>query len=336
MSARVAASSSRARLTAFVRNGIRQTPGVVRQSFNPQFAVIWALLILVFAASVIHPSFTSTRNLANLLDQVSALGVVAAGMTFVILVGGFDLSVGSLFGAGAVVYLSLQGDVPVVVAIVATIAVGACCGLGNGLLVTRGRINPFVATLGSASVFLGAALVYSGSTAIFVEQASFSWLAQTKVAGLSVSVYISLATLLAGGFVLARTVYGREIYAVGGSLEAARLAGLRVDVIRGTTYVISGACAALGGIMIAARVATAQADIAPTVTLDAIAIVIIGGTSLLGGEGAMWRTVVGLFLIGVLNNVFDALAVDTAVQLMAKGAVVVAAVGLDGLMRSRR
>src|SRR5205823_2489927 len=142
-------------------------------------------------------------------------------------------------------------------------------------------------------------------------------------------VWVLIGAVLTGGVALARTVYGRSIYSIGGNEEASRLAGIRVDLVRGSTYMLTGACAALAGMMFASRTGVGQADVGVNITLDAIAIVIIGGTSLLGGEGAMWRTVVGLLMLGTINNLFDSLGWQSPAQQVVKGAIVIAAVSID-------
>jgi ribose transport system permease protein len=184
-------------------------------------------------------------------------------------------------------------------------------------------------------VFGGIAFLYSDSQPFIVTDPAFTALGRASWLGLPIAVWVLAGVLTAGGLVLSRTVYGRSLYVVGGNDEAARLAGLRVGALRASTYVIVAACAALAGMIIASRLSVGQADIGRTVALDAIAVVVIGGTSLFGGEGAMWRTAVGLLILAVLTNLFDSLAVDTNVQSIVKGAIVVAAVSLDALARRR-
>ncbi|QLQ11716.1 MAG: ABC transporter permease [Nocardioidaceae bacterium] len=156
-----------------------------------------------------------------------------------------------------------------------------------------------------------------------------------EILGLPIVVWVLAAAVILGGILLARTVYGRSVYSVGGNAEAARLAGIQVGLTRGSTYVLTGICAAIAGMMLASRVGVGQADVGVNIPLDAIAIVIIGGTSLLGGEGAIWRTVVGLLLLGTINNLFDSLGWDAPAQQVVKGAIVLAAVSLDALSRRR-
>jgi ribose transport system permease protein len=216
------------------------------------------------------------------------------------------------------------------------LVLGTVCGVINGAVVAYMRINPFIATLGSASIFSGLAFVYSNSTPQTPDNPNFMILGQGVWGPLPISVWLLIVTVLIGGFVLAKTVYGQSLYAIGGNETAARLSGLRVGLIRGSTFALVGMLAALAGMIEASRLAVGQADIGGTIPLDAIAVVIIGGTSLLGGEGAVWRSVVGLLILGSITNLFYSLAVDPNIQLVAKGAIVIGAVGLDVWSRARR
>ncbi len=213
---------------------------------------------------------------------------------------------------------------------------GLVAGLVNGLIVTRLNVNPFVATLGTMTAYSGLALIYSNSSPFVVADPGFTQLGRGASLGLPVSIWILFAFFAVGQFVLAKTVYGRTLFAIGGNNEASRLAGLPTEWLRTSTYVVSGACASIAGMIIASRLAVGQADIGATMALDAIAIVVIGGTSLLGGEGAVWRTVIGMLIVAVLTNLLDSLAFDANYQLVIKGVIVVAAVALDARVRATR
>lgn len=299
--------------------------------------IVWVLAILVIVSQVLYPGFLDLQNVYNLLSQNAPVGLIAVGMTFVMVAGGFDLSVGPMYAAGAVLYagLSKMASLPLPVAAFATILFGLLGGSANGLLITRLRVNPFVATLGSSSIITGLAFLYSHSAPIMVDRPEFTAFGTASWLGVPISVEVLFAAFVVGAVVLAKTVYGRSLYAVGGNLEAARLAGLRVDWLRLSTYALVGGLATLAGIIIASRLSIGQADIASTMSLDAIAIVIIGGTSLFGGSGAVWRTAVGLLILAVLTNLFDALALDTNFQSVIKGMIVIGAVALD-VWRERR
>jgi ribose transport system permease protein len=301
-----------------------------------RFGMVWVLIALVIAAQLIYPGFLAWGNIQNLLAQNAQIGIIAVGMTFVLIGGGFDLSVGAIYAAGAVLYADLANSMPFAVAFVLVMAMGLAMGTVNGLMITRLRINPFVATLGSASVFGGGAYIYSHSSPIINNKPGFEQLGQYLLGPLPITVWMLIVAFAIGGFVLAKTVYGRSLYAVGGNDEASRLAGLRVDALRASTYVLVGACAAIGGAIIASRLQVGQADVGATVALDAIAIVVIGGTSLFGGEGAVWRSAIGLLILAVITNLCNSEGVDTNVQSVIKGAIVVGAVALDSYSRRRR
>jgi ribose transport system permease protein len=300
------------------------------------YPMVWVVLILAVAASLIYDGFLDGQNLRNLLAQNAPLALVAIGMTFVMITGGFDLSVGAIFAAGAVVFVSLDGQTSSDVALVVAVLAGAVAGLLNGVLVTTFRINAFVATLGTASIVTGAVTIYSGKQALLIESETFGVIGSNEIMGFPIPVWIAVIAFLIGGLLLAKTVYGRSVYAVGGNDEAARLSGMRVDLVRASTFVMVGALAALAGVLLASQVGTAQPTFGASMALDAIAVVIIGGTSLLGGEGSIMRTVTGLLILAIINNLFQSLAFDPALQQIIKGAIVVTAVGLDSWARGRR
>jgi ribose transport system permease protein len=300
------------------------------------YAMVWVLIVLVVVASVAYEGFLAPDNLRNMLTQNAPVGLVAIGMTFVIITGGFDLSVGAMFALGAVVYGSLEGALPWWQALLVAIVVGALAGGLNGILITKAGINPFVATLGTASVFSGAASLYTNAQAEILTTDEFRFVGTQSVFGVRISIWILVLSFIVGAIVLAKTVYGRSIYALGGSSEAARLVGIKVDILRASTYVLVGMCAALAGLITTSQIGTAQPDYGANIALDAISIVVIGGTSLLGGEGALWRTGVGLLTLSIINNVFQSQAVDPAVQSVVKGTIVVTVVGLAEIARRRR
>ncbi|MFJ6215584.1 ABC transporter permease [Streptomyces sp. NPDC092296] len=306
------------------------------QAFVAKYGIVAVLLVLIAVATVLYPRFLSAANLRDILSQNAGVGIVAIGMTYVILARGFDLSVGSIYALGATVFagFSVSGN-PIVAGIVALL-IGTGVGLVNGLLVTRLKVNPFVATLGSSSAISGLAFIYSHSAPFVVGKPDFQMLGLSSLGTVPTPALIFIVLAVAAGLVLSRTNLGRNIYAVGGNPEASRLSGLRVPVLVGGTYVLTGLLATLAGMIDASRLGVGQADVGGTVALDAIAVVVIGGTSLLGGEGAIWRTVVGLFILATLTNMFYSLNVSQNWQLIAKGVIVVAAVAMDGLLRSRR
>ncbi|MBI0296952.1 ABC transporter permease [Streptomyces sp. PRKS01-29] len=302
-----------------------------------RFAMIGVLIALTVLATALHPGFLSPDNLRDLLLQNTAVGIVALGMTFVIISGGFDLSVGATYALSATVSagVTLSTGSPSL-GVLAALGAGAACGIVNGLLVARLRINPFVATLGSASVISGIALLYSHSAPFIVSDPHFKILARSSLAGIPTPILILVVTFSAGAVLLGMTRYGRNIYAVGGNSEAGWLSGLRVARLTASVYVMTGLLAAFAGSIDASRLGVGQADVGANLALDAIAIVIVGGTSLRGGEGAIWRSAVGLLIFATLTNLFYSLNLSQNWQLIAKGTIVLIAVAFDAWSRHRR
>jgi ribose transport system permease protein len=304
--------------------------------FAEQYGIVWITLAALIAASLISSEFLTSTNIQNVVSQNAPLGLVAIGMTFVMIAGGFDLSAGAQVGACTVVAATLSNHTSTGVAVVGTVLAGALMGALNGVLVTAARINAFVATLATASIFTGAALLYTKSTTIVITDTGFGAIGSGNVLGIRTSAVMLVVLFVVLGFILAKSVYGRCLYAVGGNDVAARLAGLRVDLLRGSTYTLVGAGCGAAGLIYASLFATGDPATGVSITLDAITVVIIGGTSLYGGAGAMWRTAVGLILLSTITNVFDLLAIESSWQLVTKGVVLLLAVGLDLYQRRGR
>lgn len=320
-------------MTAAAKPAGRRLP--VRDIFL-QFGVVWAFVILLVGSAMLYPRVFDPTNIKNILSQSAPVGIVSVGMTFVMIGGGFDLSVGSIFALGAVVFAHLADPLGLWGAAVAVLVASAICGIINGLIVTKLRVNPFVATLGTGSAFGGYAFIYSNAAPQVPNDFNFQYLGTESWFGWPISIYILVAVFLVGAFVLARSVYGRSIYATGGNTEAARLSGIPTDVLRASTYVMTAICSGIGGMILSSRLGVGQADMGGSIALDSIAIVVIGGTSLLGGEGTIWRTAIGLLIIATLTNVFDSLAINNNYQLVAKGVIVIGAVALDIYARRMR
>jgi ribose transport system permease protein len=300
------------------------------------YGIVFALVAMILIARIIYPGFLSGGNLQNIISQSAPLGIVAVGITFVILAAGFDLSVASVVGVGAVLSAKLSND-PIWLIIVAIVLSGLALGAANGLIITKLKVNPFIATLATSSIISGATLLYTKDEPIQTSNNSFSNIGLGMFLGLRIPSWILIVAMLVGGVVLWRTVYGRSIYAIGGNNEAARLAGLRTDLIRTSAYAISGLCAAVSGLILASTLSTGQADVGQSsYTLGAITVVVIGGTSLFGGEGAMWRTAVGLALIAAIDNLFNSLAINSSWQSIVQGAILLLAVGVDIITRRIR
>ncbi|MFL5018637.1 MAG: ABC transporter permease [Rhizobium sp.] len=319
-------------------------------SFLARFAPLIFLLVLMLVFAIIEPRFMSSINLFNVMRQVSITGLLAIGMTFVILTAGIDLSVGSLLAfaglvAAAVAKGGMQdrftvGDNTIgygwPLAALAAIAVGLLGGLLQGVAITRLKVPAFVATLGGMSVFRGAALLFAAGGPISGFQPNFTWWGQGQIAGVPVPVIIFLVAAVVAHVVLRYTRYGRRVYAVGGNPEAARLAGVNVQSIIWSVYVIMGFFAGLGSFVLSARLNSAEAVAGTGYELTVIASVVIGGTSLFGGAGSIFGTVIGTLLIGVLLNGLVLMNVNSYIQQIIIGIIIVLAVAFDTFAKSRR
>jgi erythritol transport system permease protein len=307
--------------------------------------VLVALLVLF---SALAPSFLTANNLSILAKHVAISAILAIGMTFVVLTGGIDLSVGSVAGLGGMVagYLLTQGISvggavhypPVFLAILGTLCVCLTVGVLNGWLVAKAGVAPFIATLGTLYIARGAALLLSNGKTFpnLAGQAvrgntGFPSLGQSFFAGLPLPVWMMLALFGIAAFIAIKTPLGRHIYAVGGNERAARLAGIRVPRVKLITYLASSFCAALVGLIIASQLEAAHPATGESFELNAIAAVVLGGTSLMGGRGSVTGSLIGAFVIGVLSDGLVMLGVSEFWQMVIKGTVIVLAVAVDQL-----
>jgi ribose transport system permease protein len=301
-----------------------------------RYGMIAVFVAMVVVTAILDSTFLDRDNLLNLLLEWAPVGLMAIGMTFVIIAGGFDLSVGGTYAGAACLYAGMVNwGAPVPLAILAVLGAGIGAGIVNGGIITRLDVNPFVATLGTGFMLRGLALVTTAATPIIVDESSFQWIGAGKWGIFPIPAVILVVALIAFGFVLARTIFGRSIYAIGGGNEAARLSGLRTDLLRTSTYMLSGFMAALAGVVIASRLGSGQANIGENIELDVITVVVVGGTALSGGEGAIWRTAVGIGILAVLGNAFDRLQVDTFWQIVIKGGIIVFAIAADSFAKKR-
>jgi inositol transport system permease protein len=298
-------------------------------------ALLLALAAIAALLGAAKPQFLTAANLINVARQISVTGPLAVGATFVLLTGGVDLSQGSVLALAGVVAAGLAhpGQLPLAAAVLAGIAVGAGCGLVNGVVVTRIRVAPFIATLGMMTAARGLALVLSGGQPVSDLSAGFTRLAGGEAAGIPFPVLIFAGVAAAAALGLRRFAWGRYIYAVGGNETAAFASGISVGGTKLLAYALCGATAGLAGVVLAARTTTGQPNAGVGYELDAIAAAVIGGTSLSGGVGSIGGTVLGAILIGVINNGLDLANVPSYYQQIVKGAIIVTAVALDGRRR---
>jgi ribose transport system permease protein len=300
-------------------------------------AILIPFLAIFVALSVSSDNFLTPVNLLNLLDQQSATLIIAAAGTLVLISGGLDLSVGATYALAAVVSGQLAATSGPLVGLVVGLAVGVVVGLVNGVVSTVLRINSLIATLAMSFIVAGVgSLVTGGNLVVLFDKLDFAAIARTQLMGVRTSIWIMLVVVLVLGVVLARTTFGRYVYAVGGNAQASLLSGIRVHGVRIAAFTLSGAAAATGGIIDTSRVLSAQASAGTTLTFTVLAGIVVGGTSILGGEGAIWRTVVGVLFIALVGNGFNLLGIDALFQQITLGVILLLAVGIDAWTRYLR
>ncbi|MFZ8758794.1 ABC transporter permease [Microbacterium sp. HMH0099] len=304
--------------------------GVLRRN---GLLIFFAVLILVFA--VMRPEFLSEANIRNILQASSIIGILACGQTIVLLMAGFDISIGRTAVIAGLVVMATAPLGPAA-AILITLAITALIGLVNGSLIAKASVNPFVVTLGMFTILGSMALLINNGASISGAPTWLSGLTQGGLFGISSSFFWFAGIAILTHCLLAYTRFGRHVYAVGGNKEAARLSGIRADRVMITGYVLCSLLAAIAGILLTARLNTASPVALPGAELDAIAAVIIGGTRMTGGFGSIPRTIVGVLVLSSLSSGLVILGVESYWQGVVKGAIIIAAVAFDVLFRPRR
>jgi len=296
------------------------------------YGMLFAFVLVCAALSWLSPVFLSWTNILNVVRQSSIYGIMAIGMTFVILTGGIDLSVGSILAfSGAVAAGLLKGHAPLPVVLAAALGVGALLGLVNGIVITVGRITPFVTTLAMMTVARSLTLIFCNGYPISGFTGSFRFIGTGDLLGLPLPIVLFLATVLLASLILRETRLGRYTYAIGGNEEAVRLSGISTGFFKTMVYVFSGAAAGLSAVILTSRLNSAETVAGTGYELDVIAAVVIGGTSLNGGRGGVWGTLVGALLIAVINNGMVLLGINPYYQGLVKGLILLGAVLLDRL-----
>ncbi|WP_433297813.1 ABC transporter permease [Pseudonocardia sp. CA-142604] len=318
----------------------RRTPAptISRGARVRDYGIVVALVAIVIALSLSTDTFLSTGNLVNLLDQCAVVGLLATGATVCIISGVFDLTASATLALSAIVGVQLVRTVGVLGGFAAAVVAGALLGLITGTIVVRSGVNSFIATLATSIIYRGLAVVVTAGSIIYPlpEQAEdFGMLTLPSVFGLTSATIVFVVVVAGIGVLIAATTFGRRVYAVGGNVEAARLSGIRVGQIHVAVYVVSGICSALAGLILASRAGSAQSSMATGMELTAIAAAVIGGTSILGGEGAIWRGVVGALLLTLIGNGFNLLGWDTIYQQVVQGCLILVAVAVDRYLRKR-
>ncbi|GAA5154880.1 MULTISPECIES: ABC transporter permease [Amycolatopsis] len=302
------------------------------------YGILVALLAIVVALSLSTSTFLSTSNLVNLLDQCSVVGLLAAGATVCIMSGVFDLTASASLALSAIVGVQVGRSFGVFTGFAAAIAAGALLGLVTGTIVVRSGVNSFIATLATSIIYRGLAVVVTAGSIVYplaTQQEDFGMLTWPSLFGLTSATVVFVVVVAAIGVLISSTTFGRRVYAVGGNAEAARLSGIRVGQIQVAAYVVSGVCSALAGLILASRAGSAQSSMATGMELSAIAAAVIGGTSILGGEGAIWRGVVGALLLTLIGNGFNLLGWDTIYQQVVQGCLILLAVAVDRYLRKK-
>lgn len=294
------------------------------------------LVLLCAIITFVTPSFLSLSNITNVFTQVSVNAIIAVGMTFVILTGGIDLSVGSTLAiSGALSASIIKSTGSVTLAIIVAALVGIAIGLVNGLLISKGKLQAFIATLATMTIFRGATLVFTNGTPISKLPEKFVNIGNGKIGFMPIPVIITVIVSIIAIYVLSQTRFGRYLYALGGNEDSARLSGINTDKIKTLVYVVSGFASSIAGVIITSRIASASPNAGTSFELDAIAAVVIGGTSLAGGEGKITGTLIGALIIGVLNNGLNLMNVSPFYQSIVKGLVILIAVLLDKKSRKK-
>ena len=307
---------------------LKNNPKELLQKFGP----LLALILIAVIITIINPSFMTATNILNVLRQVSISALIAFGMTFVILTGGIDLSVGSTLAlTGAIAASMLASGFDPILTILAALLLGAILGGINGVIIAKGKVAPFIATLATMTIYRGLTLVYTEGRPVsgLGDSVAFQMMGKGYFLGIPVPVVTMILAFLALWFILHKTTFGRRIYAVGGNEGASRLSGINTDRVKIMVYSLTGMLAALSALILTSRLNSAQPTAGTSYELDAIAAVVLGGTSLTGGKGWIFGTLVGALIIGVLNNGLNLIGVSSFFQQVVKGVVILIAVLID-------
>ena len=315
---------------SYVQPGIRS--GQVLKSAWNRLGMFIILVLLCIVMTIIAPNFLEPDNLTNILKQVSVTAILSAGMTIVILTGGIDLSVGSIVAlAGVVSVMASHAGLNPILAMGIGVGAGYGIGLVNGFFTAKAGLPAFIVTLGSMTYVRGLAYVVSGGYPVVLESNTFKFIGAGSILSIPTPIYIMVLVYILMFLVLKYSMFGRHVYAIGGNEEAARLTGIKVKKTLINVYSISGLLAGLGGVVLAGRLYSGQPTAGNMYELDAIAAVILGGSSLTGGNGKIQGTIIGVLIMGVITNGLTLMDVSYYWQLVAKGAVIISAVLIDRL-----
>jgi ribose transport system permease protein len=311
----------------------RRTPLALAVNFARDYAILMVTAALFIALAASSGAFLTRTNLLNVLDQAAPDGLLALGLTIVVISGEFDLSVGAMMILTGIVASKLEPSLGVWPCLIVGAACSVVLGFGNGVIVTVARINSFVCTLATSLMIAGLGLVITKGYLVAISTPAFGDLAFNSFLGVKFSIWIFVIFALLAGFLLSRTGFGRWVYAGGGNVEAARLSGINTRMVKTMAFGISGLAAGLAGAILVSRNGEGQAGDGISDVLAAFAAVVVGGTSVAGGRGAIWRTVLGVIFLGLITNGFNLLNVDPIYQQIVQGGIILAAVGIDALSR---
>jgi len=304
-------------------------------AFLQRYGILIIIALLMAGLTMLSDSFLTPRNLLNIVNQSAPLAIIACALTLVIIGGGFDLSAGAVFGVASVSAAWLAVNVDPMLGIVAGPLVGLVLGLVNGLIITGFNVHSFLATLASSMVFRGIAILITGGALIPVRMEEFAWLGRGRVGMVNIAVIVFVVFALAMMFLLNRTTFGRRVFAVGGNEEAAILSGVRTNLVKIATFGLTGFAAGLAGVIAVSRISMGQPQAGVGMELDAIAAVILGGTSIYGGKGAIWRSIAGVLLLALIGNGFNILNVNPFFKDLTTGLIIVVAVALSAGRKRR-
>ncbi|MCD2491640.1 ABC transporter permease [Lacrimispora sp. NSJ-141] len=316
---------------------------IARTKFANFLGSMAGLFGLIIIFSVLTRTFLTVDNFISICLSVAVYATLACGISFVLIIGGAELSAGSVVGvSGAVFCVSLRAGIPAFACILITLACGMLCGLFNGFLVTKMHLIPFIATLGTQYIFRGATYIISNGSSISVREVAsegdlpvLKFIGSGKILGIPMLVYIMVICAIILSIVLSKTVLGRKIFATGSNVEAARLSGINTDKITTIAYMFSGGMAGLAGVMLTTRLLSAQPTAGMSFELEGIAASVIGGVSMMGGQGTIPGAVMGAFIVGIMRNGLNLMGVNTFWQQIITGVIIIVAVWAD-IMRRRR
>lgn len=307
------------------------------KSVANKYAIVWATLAVFILLSASTDNFLSIENLRNILDQQAFILIIAAFTTIVVISGGFDVSLGATYILAPIVGMKVENATGNLLwMLLAGAAVGLVCGLVNGLIIAYARINSFIATLATSFIIFGVAYLVSSGTIQTLENMNLRKFVTTRIFGITSATFYGILFIIIASILMERMKFGRYVFAIGGNLQAARLAGVRNAKIQIICFTLGGFAAGLAGTLNCLRTTSAQASDDFSVIFAVIAAIVVGGTSIAGGSGAVWRSVIGVFFIAILVNGFNLNGIDPIYQRIIQGVVILAAVGADAFSRSSK